>query len=55
MADEEWGENEKKSGSRKSMKRNWLLFFIHYDHVGGAGRPLVSLSHVKVNLVVYLG
>ena len=30
-------------------------FSCRYGRVGGAGRLLVSLSPVKVNLVVYLG
>ena len=54
---EEWGENEKKkTGSRKSVKRKWRLWLLQFnDGVGGAGRLLVSLSTVTVNLVVYLG
>ena len=55
MADEEWGENEKKkTGSRKSVKRKWQLFFQSYDRFDGAGR-LVSPSPVNVNLVFHLG
>ena len=46
---------KKKTGSRKSVKRKWRLFFQSYDRLDGAGRLLVSPSPVKVNLVVYLG
>ena len=47
------------------MKKDWVeevgekkmatVFSYSYDRIGGAGRLLVSLSPVNVNLVVYLG
>ena len=51
MADEEWGKNEKKDWDEGKLKR----VVLYDDRVGGAGRLLVSLPPVKVNLVVYLG
>ena len=52
LADEEWGKNEKKTGSRKSVrKENRGCFLYSHDRVGGAGRLLVSLSPVNVQLV----
>ena len=50
-----WGENEKKTGSRKSGKENGGWFSYSYNSVGGAGRLLVSLFPLNANLVVYLG
>ena len=36
-------------------KKMAAVFSYSYDRVRGAGKLLVSLSPVKVNLVVYLG
>ena len=59
MADKEWGENKKKTGSSKSgrasqWKENGGCF--HTERLGGGkGRLLMSFSPVNVNLVDYLG
>ena len=56
MADEEWGEVKKKDWVEEvGEKKNGGCFSYSYDRIGGAGRLLVSLSPIKVNLVVYLG
>ena len=50
--------------NRAEMRKDWVeevreknggCFSYSYDRVGGAGRLLVSLCPVKVNLVVQLG
>ena len=56
VADEEIGQKWKKRLGRGSRwKENGGYFSYSYDRVGGAGRFLVSLSPVKVNIVAYLG
>ena len=55
MADEEWGEMKKRLGRGSRGKENGDCFSYSYGRVGGAGRLLVSLSPVNVNLVFYLG
>ena len=50
-----WGENEKDWVEEVGEMQMAAVFHTVYDLVGGAGRLLVSLSPVNVNLGVYLG
>jgi len=50
VAGEEWAEAEKMTESRKRAKSKMAAV---YDRIGSAGRFVVSLSPVKVNLVDY--
>ena len=55
MADKEWGETEKKTESRKHQKARWRLFRVVHESVGSAGKFVVPLSPIIVNLIDYLG
>ena len=54
VADEELGEIENMLGLRSRWKRKGDFFSYSYQCVGGAGKFLVFLCLIKVNLIDYL-